>query len=72
MHFCSGQSNPDGRLSEGLLLRRSHVPLVRKTGYLMFSKRFYAENEVLAERIWDAIGDVWASPIASEIRRSYE
>ena len=51
---------------------RYPVPLVRKTGYLMFSKIFYAQNEALAERIWDAIGEVWSSPIATEMRRSYE
>ena len=51
---------------------RHPVPLVRRTGYLMFSKIFYAENAPLAERIWNTIAEVWSSPTAVEIRRSYE
>lgn len=53
-------------------ISRHPVPLLRRTGYLMFSKIFYEQNMPLVERIWDAIGDVWDSPIAAEIRRNYE
>ncbi len=51
---------------------RHPVPLVRKTGYLMFSKSFHAKNKALAEKIWDAVEAVWLSPKAAEIRRNYE
>ncbi len=53
-------------------ITRHPVPLLRRTGYLMFSKAFYETNTALVERIWDAIGEVWASPVAAEIRRNYE
>ena len=51
---------------------RHPVPLLRRMGFLMFSKHYYAENRELAERIWDAIAEVWSSPVAFEIRRGYE
>lgn len=51
---------------------RHPVPLLRSSGFLMFSKHFYAAEPQLAERIWDAIGAVWSTPRAAEIRRSYE
>lgn len=62
------QANP-GEYRE---ISRHPVPLLRRTGYLMFSKIFYDQNNQLVERIWDAIGEVWASPVAAEIRRKYE
>lgn len=53
-------------------ITRHPVPLLRRTGYLMFSKTFYEKNMPLAERIWDTVAEVWASPIAAEIQRNYE
>lgn len=53
-------------------ITRHPVPLLRSSGFLMFSKQFYDRNTPLAERIWDTIAEVWATPRAAEIRRSYE
>ncbi len=51
---------------------RHPVPLVRRTGYVMFSKLSYDAHPDRIERFWDAIRDVWSSPAAIDIRGSYE
>lgn len=53
-------------------LVRLEPPLAAKPYHLAFSHGFYAANRDLAERIWDAIAEVRASPEFAAIVRRYE
>lgn len=46
-------------------------PLVRKSGYLMFSQAFYDANTGLCERMWDAIGRLHGSEKYKSLRCCY-
>ena len=58
-------------LKYGKLVRLER-PIIAKPYHLVFSRGFYAASRDLAERIWDAVAEVKASPEFTAAVRRYE
>ncbi len=48
------------------------IPLKKKVYYLIFSKKFYRENQLMAEKIWDKIEEYSASTEYQRLKQAFE
>jgi polar amino acid transport system substrate-binding protein len=62
------RKNPD----LAALIRKSEVPIEKKVGYVMFSKKYYADHKDTVECFWDQSAVIKNTKWFEDMRASYE